>query len=115
MRIGMIDIVSQDYIRTARAKGLGENKVILKHALRNSLLPIITVFAAIFPSSIGGSVIIEVIFSIPGMGLEIYNSVLNYDYPMIVAVFTLVGFLTMVGYLVSDLLYAVVDPRISYK
>ena len=115
MRVGMIDIVSQDYIRTARAKGLEEKKVILKHALRNSLLPIITVFAAIFPMAIGGSIIIEVIFSIPGMGVEIYNSILNYDYPMIITVFTLSGFLTMVGYLVSDILYAVVDPRISYK
>ncbi len=115
MRVGMIDIVSQDYIRTARAKGLGEGKVILKHALRNSLLPIITVFSAIFPMAIGGSIIIEMIFSIPGMGLEIYNSILNYDYPMIITVFTLSGFLTMVGYLVADLLYALVDPRISYK
>tara|TARA_B100000902_G_scaffold27463_1_gene33056 strand:+ start:2107 stop:3585 length:1479 start_codon:yes stop_codon:yes gene_type:complete len=115
MRIGMIDIVSQDYIRTARAKGLGEKKVILKHALRNSLLPIITVFAAIFPSSIGGSVIIEVIFSIPGMGNEIFNAILNYDYPMIITFFTLIGFLTMLGYLISDILYALVDPRISYK
>lgn len=115
MRVGMIDIVSQDYIRTARAKGLGEKKVILKHALRNSLLPVITVFASIFPMAIGGSIIIEVIFSIPGMGVEIYNSILNYDYPMIITVFTLSGFLTMVGYLVADLLYAVVDPRISYK
>ena len=115
MRVGMIDIVSQDYIRTARAKGLAEEKVILKHALRNSLLPVITVFAAIFPAAIGGSIIIEVIFSIPGMGVEVYNSILNYDYPMIITVFTISGFLTMLGYLVSDLLYAVVDPRISYK
>ena len=115
MRVGMIDIVSQDYIRTARAKGLAEGKVILKHALRNSLLPVITVFAAIFPAAIGGSIIIEVIFSIPGMGVEVYNSILNYDYPMIISVFTISGFLTMLGYLVSDLLYAVVDPRISYK
>jgi len=115
MRVGMIDVVSQDYIRTARAKGLGERKVILKHALRNSLLPIITVFASIFPMAIGGSIIIEVIFSIPGMGVEVFNSILNYDYPMIITVFTLSGFLTMVGYLVADLLYAVVDPRISYK
>mgnify|MGYP001495541094 CR=1 FL=1 len=114
-RVGMIDVVSQDYIRTARAKGLGEGKVILKHALRNSLLPIITVFAAIFPMAIGGSIIIEVIFSIPGMGVEAYNGILNYDYPMIITVFTLAGFLTMVGYLVADILYAVVDPRISYK
>ena len=115
MRVGMIDIVSQDYIRTARAKGLAEGKVILKHALRNSLLPIITVFAAIFPMSIGGSIIIEFIFSIPGMGSEILLAIYNYDYPMIIAFFTLIGFLTMVGYLVADLLYAVVDPRISYK
>jgi len=115
MRVGMIDVVSQDYIRTARAKGLGEGKVILKHALRNSLLPVITVFASIFPMAIGGSIIIEVIFSIPGMGVEVFNSILNYDYPMIITVFTLSGFLTMVGYLVADLLYAVVDPRISYK
>ena len=115
MRVGMIDIVSQDYIRTARAKGLSESKVILKHALRNSLLPVITVFAAIFPMAIGGSIIIEVIFSIPGMGVEVYNAILNYDYPMIITVFTLSGFLTMIGYLVSDILYAVVDPRISYK
>ena len=115
MRVGMIDIVSQDYIRTARAKRLAEGKVILKHALRNSLFPVITVFAAIFPMAIGGSIIIEVIFSIPGMGVEVYNSILNYDYPMIITVFTLSGFLTMVGYLVADLLYAVVDPRISYK
>ncbi len=115
MRVGVIDVFGQDYIRTARAKGLNERTVVLKHALRNSLLPIITVFANIFPLAIGGSVIIETIFTIPGMGFEIYNSILNSDYPMIVAVFTIIGFLTMVGYLVADILYAVVDPRISYK
>ena len=115
MRIGMIDVINQDYIRTARAKGLSEKTVILKHALRNSLLPIITVFAAIFPMAIGGSIIIEVIFSIPGIGVEILNSLTGGDYPMIITIFTISGFLTMVGYLVSDLLYAVADPRISYK
>ena len=114
MRIGMIDVINQDYIRTARAKGLSEKKVILKHALRNSLLPIITVFAAIFPMAIGGSIIIEVIFTIPGMGTEVFNSVINGDYPMIITVFTISGFLTMIGYLVSDILYSVADPRISY-
>ena len=65
--------------------------------------------------AIGGSIIIEVIFSIPGMGVEVYNSILNYDYPMIITVFSISGFLTMLGYLVADILYAVVDPRISYK
>ncbi|TXB66780.1 ABC transporter permease subunit [Vicingus serpentipes] len=115
MRVGMVDVMGQDFIRTARAKGLGEKKVVLKHALRNSLLPIITVFANIFPVAIGGSVIIEVIFSLPGMGLETFNAILNYDYPMIVAIFTISGFLTVIGYLVADILYAVVDPRISYS
>ena len=115
MRVGMIEIVSQDYIRTARAKGLSENKVILKHALRNSLLPIITVFAAVFPMAIGGSIIIEFIFSIPGMGIAIFDAIRNQDYPMIISFFTLAGLLTMVGYLVSDILYAFADPRISYK
>lgn len=115
MRVGMVDIINQDYIRTARAKGLSEFRVVMKHALKNALLPIITVFANIFPLAIGGSVIIETIFSIPGMGLEIYHSILNYDYPMIVAVFTIFGFLTLAGYLVADILYAAVDPRIKFK
>ncbi len=115
MRVGMVDVMGQDFIRTARAKGLNEKKVVLKHALRNSLLPIITVFANIFPVAIGGSVIIEVIFTLPGMGLETFNAILNYDYPMIVAIFTISGFLTVIGYLIADILYAVVDPRISYS
>ena len=89
MRIGMIDVMSQDYIRTARSKGLSEKTVILKHALRNSLLPIITVFAAIFPMAVGGSIIIEVIFTIPGMGKEIFEAVISQDYPMIISFFTL--------------------------
>lgn len=115
MRVSMIETVGQDYIRTARAKGLPENKVIWKHAFRNSLLPIITVFANIFPAAIGGSVIIETIFTIPGMGSETIFAAQNNNYPMIIAVLTISGFLTLVGYLISDILYAVVDPRISYK
>lgn len=115
MRVSMIETIGQDYIRTARAKGLPENKVIWKHAFRNSLLPIITVFANIFPAAIGGSVIIESIFTIPGMGYETFLGIQNNNYPMIIAVFTITGFLTLVGYLISDILYAIVDPRISYK
>ncbi len=115
MRVGMLDVINQDFIRTARAKGLREWTVVMKHALRNGLLPIITLFSNIFPLALGGSVIIEKIFSIPGMGLEIYQAILSADYPMIVAIFTLVGFLTVVGYLVADILYAIVDPRISYR
>lgn len=115
MRVSMIEIVGQDYIRTARAKGLSEKKVIWKHAFRNSLLPIITVFANIFPAAIGGSVILESIFTIPGMGAEAIFAIQNNNYPMIIAVLTITGFLTLVGYLISDVLYALVDPRISYK
>jgi peptide/nickel transport system permease protein len=115
MRVGMIEVIGQDYIRTARAKGLSESKVIWKHAFRNSLLPIITVFANIFPLAIGGSVIVEHIFSYHGMGMETLLAIKNEDYPIIIAIFTLAGFLTMVGYLVADIMYAIVDPRISYS
>jgi peptide/nickel transport system permease protein len=115
MRVTMLEVVSQDYIRTAKAKGLSYYLVIYKHGLRNALLPIITVFANIFPAAVGGSVILEFVFGIPGMGQEIYQAVLTRDYPMIVCVFTLSGFMTLVGYLVADILYAVVDPRISYS
>ncbi|OFY87427.1 MAG: hypothetical protein A3F72_04310 [Bacteroidetes bacterium RIFCSPLOWO2_12_FULL_35_15] len=115
MRVSMIEIVNQDYIRTARAKGLSEKQVIWKHALRNSLLPVITVFATVFPAAIGGSVILETIFTIPGMGLETVEAIQNNDYPMIIAVLTISGLLTLIGYLVSDILYAIVDPRIRYS
>lgn len=115
MRVSMLDVVNQDYIRTARAKGLPESKVIWKHGLRNALLPIITVFANVFPAAIGGSVIIETIFTIPGMGSEAIYAIQNNNYPMIIAVLTITGFLTLLGYLISDILYAIVDPRISYK
>lgn len=115
MRVAMLDVVGQDYIRTARAKGLPENKVIWKHGLRNALLPIITVFANVFPAAIGGSVIIETIFTIPGMGSEAIYAIQSNNYPMIIAVLTITGFLTLLGYLISDILYAIVDPRISYK
>ncbi|MCF8257375.1 MAG: ABC transporter permease [Flavobacteriales bacterium] len=114
MRSSMLEIVGQDYIRTARAKGLSERVVIYKHALRNALLPIITVFANIFPAAIGGSVILEVIFTIPGMGNEAFSAIVNQNYPMIIAVMTISGALTLVGYLVSDVLYATADPRIKY-
>ncbi len=115
MRVAMLESLDQDYIRTARAKGLPENKVIWKHALRNSLLPVITIFATVFPAVIGGSVIIETIFTIPGMGSEMIYAIQNNNYPMIIAVLTITGILTLTGYLISDILYAVADPRITYN
>lgn len=115
MKVSMLDVLNQDYIRTARAKGLSEYTVVTKHALKNALLPIVTLFANIFPAAVGGSVILESIFSIPGLGLEIYTAVISTDIPMIVAVFTITGVLTVVGYLVSDVLYALIDPRIKFS
>jgi peptide/nickel transport system permease protein len=115
MRNSMLEILGSDFIRTARAKGLSEKKVLWKHALKNSLFPVITVFAHVFPAMIGGSVIIESIFTIPGMGYAIYSGITTQDYPLLIAVFTLTGLLTSTGYLISDLLYAWIDPRISFS
>lgn len=115
MRVGMLENIRQDYVRTARAKGLSETTVIWKHAFRNSIIPIITLLGNVLPSLISGSVIIETIFSIPGMGKLSFNAIHARDYPTIVAVFTLSGFLTLLGMLLSDILYALVDPRISFS
>ena len=115
MRGGVINVFGQDYIRTARSKGLSEKSVVWKHALRNSLLPIITLFASVFPATIGGSIIMETIFSIPGMGKMAFEAVVARNYPIVYAVVMFSSILTLVGYLVADILYAVVDPRISYK
>lgn len=114
IRSSMLEELGQDYIRTARAKGLSENSVLVKHAFRNSLLPVITMFVSIFPAAVGGSVIVETIFTYPGMGYGSYEAIHNYDYPVIVAIFSLAGIMTMFAYLVADILYALVDPRISF-
>lgn len=115
MRAGMIEVIRQDYIRTARAKGLAERVVVYKHALRNSLIPIITLLAGLLPALISGSIVVELIFTIPGMGLLSYNALLARDYPVIMGVLTLGAILTMVGVLVADLLYSIVDPRIAFS
>jgi len=113
-RSSMLEVLRQDYIRTARAKGLPERVVILRHALRNSLIPVVTVFATILPVLIGGSVIVELIFDIPGMGLYAYEGLLKRDYNVVMATTTISALLTLVGFLISDILYGLVDPRISY-
>lgn len=115
MRGSMLSILRQDYIRTAFAKGLQPKKVFWKHAFRNSLLPIITIFAYFFPALIGGSIILEYLFNIPGLGQVTYAAVIQKDYPMILTTTMFAAILTLVGYLVADILYAVVDPRISYS
>lgn len=115
MRTAMLEVIRQDYITTARAKGLSENKVIFKHALRNSLIPIITLLSGILPAIMGGSIIIETIFTIPGMGRLAWEAILARDYPVIMAELTIVSFLTLFGILLSDILYSVVDPRIAFQ
>jgi peptide/nickel transport system permease protein len=114
MRASMLEVLAQDYVQVARAKGLSEKKVILKHVLRNSLIPQVTILASILPGLIGGSVIIETIFSIPGLGQLGFESVLARDYPTVLALFTVSALLTLIGILISDLLLAAVDPRIVF-
>jgi peptide/nickel transport system permease protein len=112
VRSQMLEVESQDYVRTARAKGLPAEQVHYKHALRNALLPFVTMFGLILPGLIGGSVIIESIFSWPGMGRMAYEAILARDYPVILTVNFITGVLVLIGTFISDILYLVVDPRI---
>jgi peptide/nickel transport system permease protein len=114
MRSSMLEVLGQEYVQVARAKGLTEKVVVFKHVLRNSLIPQVTILASILPGLIGGSIIIETIFSIPGLGQLGYESVLARDYPTVLALFTVSGVLTLIGILISDILLAVVDPRIAF-
>ncbi len=113
-RAGIIDVIRSDYVRTARAKGLSEPVVILKHAARNGMIPILTLLASLLPLLVGGSVVIEVIFSIPGMGLYLFDAINLRDYNVVMAVLLASSLLALLGILLSDLSYALVDPRISF-
>ena len=112
MRSNMLEVIRQDYILTARAKGLSERVVIYKHALRNALLPVITILGLSVPGLIGGSVIFETIFAIPGMGKLFYDGVMMRDYPLIMGILVIGAVLTLVGNLLADISYAIADPRI---
>ena len=112
MRASMLEVLPKDYIRTARAKGLSESKVILKHAFRNALIPVVTVLALSLPSLFGGAVLTETVFSWPGVGRMQYDAVLNSDYYVAIVVFLISAVLVMVGNLLADALYVLVDPRI---
>lgn len=114
MRGGMLNVLRQDYIRTAFAKGLSDREVFWKHAFRNSLIPIITMIAGFLPAMISGSVIIEYIFTIPGMGQVSYLSVTARDFPVLFTILMASAVLTMMGNLVADIMYGFVDPRISF-
>lgn len=111
-RSSMLEVFRQDYVTTARAKGLSENTVIYKHALRNALMPVVTILGLSIPNLIGGSVIFETIFAIPGMGRLFFNSVLMRDYTVVMGVLVIGALLTLIGNLVADMMYAVVDPRL---
>ena len=114
MRTEMIGVMTQDYIRTARAKGLSERAVIYKHALKNALLPVITILGLSVPGLIGGSVIFESIFAIPGMGRLFYESVMARDYPVIMGVLSIGAILTLLGNFIADIAYSYADPRIRF-
>ncbi|MBG9769746.1 ABC transporter permease [Bacillus vallismortis] len=113
-RSSMLDVLKQDYIRTARSKGFKENKVIFKHGLRNGLLPVITIFGLMIPSFIGGAVVVEQIFTWPGLGKLFIDSAFSRDYPVIMAMTVISAVLVVLGNLIADILYALVDPRIEY-
>jgi peptide/nickel transport system permease protein len=110
----MLENLMADYARTARAKGLAENVVLWKHVFRNSLLPLITVSATLLPGLLAGSVIVESIFSIEGMGKLAVEAVQTRDRELVLSITLISGLLTLSGYLIADLCYAIADPRVSY-
>lgn len=115
MRASLLEVLNQDYVRTARAKGLGERIVLYKHALRNALIPIVTLVGLSIPGVFGGAVITETIFSYPGMGRAIFDSLGEKDYNVAMAALAFLALLTATFNLLADLMYAVVDPRIRYS
>jgi peptide/nickel transport system permease protein len=114
-RVSMLEALGQDFVRTARAKGLPRRLVIFRHAMRNALIPIITIFALELPALVGGAIIIEPIFSLPGMGQLIFQSLDSKDEPVIMGITFLVAVVTLVSYLAADILYVIVDPRITFE
>jgi peptide/nickel transport system permease protein len=114
LRSSMLDVIHQDYIRTARAKGLRERSVLFKHALRNALLPLVTIFALDLPYIFAGSLYVEILFSWPGMGRLYYQAALDRDYPLLMAILTLGTVVVILSNLLADVVYARLDPRIHY-
>jgi peptide/nickel transport system permease protein len=115
MRSSMLEVLRQDYVQTARAKGLSERVVLLRHALRNALLPVVTLLGMSIPGLIGGSAISETIFAIPGMGRLFFTGVMARDYPVVMGILLFGAVLTLLGNLLADMLYIVVDPRLRKR
>ena len=114
-RASMVEVISSDYIRTARAKGLSERTIVMGHALKNALIPMITILAPLIPNLITGTIFVEVIFRVPGLGKFFVSSIYLRDYPMIMATMLLVALLWSITYLLSDILYIIVDPRVRLR
>lgn len=114
MRSSMLEVLDQEYIKTARAKGLAERGVYSKHALKNALFPLITIFGSVFPVMFAGSLVIEHLFNYPGMGTKTQRAFVNHDYPVLYAILMIAATLTILGSLVADWLYAFVDPRVRF-
>jgi peptide/nickel transport system permease protein len=115
MRGALLETLGQDYIRTARAKGVAEFSVIVKHALRNALLPVVTLVGANLGAAVGGAIFIESVFNWPGMGLLLVNAVEARDYPLIMGAALVIGAFVLLVNLLTDLLYAAIDPRIALR
>jgi peptide/nickel transport system permease protein len=115
MRAGMLEVIHQDYIRTAEAKGVSKRRIILIHALRNGLFPVITLFASLLPFLIGGSVIIETIFQIDGMGYYTIEHIFLREYDVVMATLILSAVLTLIGILISDIMYVLVNPQVTFE
>ena len=114
-RSSMLDVIRADYLRTARAKGVSERNVILKHALKNALIPIITIVGSQFSILMGGTVVIEQIFSIPGLGQFVLTGISQRDYPVVQGCVLFIAFVYVVVNLLVDILYTYIDPRITYS
>ena len=115
MRGSSLEVIRQDYIRTARAKGLDEARIIYTHVFRNTLIPVLTLLGLLLPTLISGSIILESIFSWPGVGNLFFTSVLARDYPVVMGLSTITAVLVLFSTLMADLLYAWADPRVTYR
>ena len=115
VKSNMEEVIRQDYIRTAKAKGVGPVRILLHHAFRNTLIPFVTLIGLTLPALLGGSVVLEQIFNWPGMGLLFLESIYRRDYPVIMGLTLMFSVLTLIGQLLADILYAVVDPRVTYS
>jgi peptide/nickel transport system permease protein len=115
LRAGMLDVIGHDYIRTARAKGLSERTLLFRHALKNSLIPLVTIFALDIPYIFAGSLYAELLFAWPGMGRLYYQAALDRDYPLLLAILILGTVVVILASLVADLAYSWLDPRIRYE